>query len=79
MSLVPGGISWGEGQLSRASYSGRIYSRKKLRVKRAWGNCPGGSFMGVSSPGGNCLGGKLFRGNYPEGKSPESNFLRGIL
>ena len=31
--------------------------------------------MGVSFPGGNCLGGKLFRGDYPEGKSPEGSFL----
>ena len=38
-------------------------------------NCPGGSFMGVKCPWCNCPGEKLFRGNCPEGKSLECNFL----
>ena len=48
-----------------SSYQRLVVQGKMFGVKSPGGNCPGGSFMEVNSPG--C--------NYPEGKSPEGNFL----
>ena len=74
---VPRRISWGRGERRGScqglNIQGGIILGKMFGVKSPGGNCPGGSFMGVSCPGG-----KLFRGNpesNPEGKSPEGNFL----
>ena len=54
--------------MSRVNCSGKNVWGQKSRGKLPWSEFHGG-------PRGNCPGGKLFRGNYPESKSPEGNFL----
>ena len=63
------------GSYPGCSCSGRNYSGKNVRGQTYRGNSLEGLSWELIVQGCNCPWEKLFSGNYPEGKSPEGNFL----